>query len=336
LQALVRVPLCYRIREGFPSLFAMAADMIAAMPESVLECQGAAVFSPSCDAAEVPIATRPPPGLGDCRARFSMPTGSAPMLPAPPGLDNALIGLEDVIRDVTQDKALVPEACSVAQGDCWQASMTEAQAWWWHYSSMGGGQAPWMALAQYDPAEPISIVSSDSSPTGCGQWWQRSDVGWKKEVRERFWSGSTMAGSVVGSDGPSTDENDDEGTVLFSDDDDEAIVQDQEDGDDDWNVSNNFGQTCDLRVDDFNSSSCGQGDDVEEFSASCDEPRNSLASEQFATTENLLNDQKPAVAWKKAPAHKEATEVKAPTAHFSVSDFPLLGAAQPRRRGGRS
>lgn len=310
----------------------MASIMLCLTPERALECRGSTALPPGL---ELPAADLAPPGLDDC------PPHSA-TLPAPPGLDD-LNGLGKLIGDATQGKAeVVLEGCGGAQGESFHASMTEAQAWWWHYSSMGGGQAPWMGLAQYDPAEPISIVSSDSSPTGCGQWWQRSGVGWKTEARERFWSGSTMAGSVMGTDEPSSDANDDECTFVFSEDDEEACVPDEHaDGDEDadgdeWTVGTDFGQVCDLCDDEFNFGSSEQGADVEEFAADEHELHNSLASGQVSNTEDLPIIQKPFVAWTKAPAQSEAAEVKAPAAHFSMSDFPSLNAAQPRRRGGRS
>jgi len=284
---------------------------------------------PGLDGAELPVAAIAPPGLSECLS-------CAATMPAPPGLYDPK-GLENVIGDGAVDQAApVLEGCGGVQGECFQAPMTEAQAWWWHYSSMGGGQAPWMGLAQYDPAEPISIVSSDSSPTGCGQWWQRSDVRWKTEARERFWSGSTMAGSVMGSNEPSTDENDDECPVLFSDDDDGAIVVDEDDGGDDWTVAEDFGQICDLCDDEFNLGNSEQGANAEEFAADEHEVHNLLPNGLLATTKDLLITQKQSVVWTNVPAQREATVVEAPAAHFSVSDFPSLGAAQPRRRGGRS
>lgn len=177
---------------------------------------------------------------------------------------------------------------------------SEAEAWWWHYSNMGGKQAPWMGMIQYDPAEPISIISSDSSPTGCGQWWQRP-LG-----RDRFWSGSTIVGSTIGSDEFPTD--------------DEA---------DDWALVDDFGEICDLCDD--------EDDDVEELVANTSdsfEVEASTVAEELAAVQEVDEVQKPAFTWKRQAAGDEVPESEAVAAALSPSDFPLLSAAKPRRRGG--
>jgi len=198
----------------------------------------------------------------------------------------------------------------------------ESQAWWWLQDSMGGKQAPWMSMTQYEPTEPISLISSDSSPTGCGHWWQR---------RDRFWTGSTMADSVF----DSTVDTEEPGTSDDEDGDDEdadckAIMLEEVGECDDWTVAGDISPICDLFDEDVASPALDAGGNAEKTVADGDGSEFQVmpVAEELSASEELEDLQKPAVGWKTLIA-EEASEVV-----LSASDFPLLSAVQPRRRGG--
>lgn len=148
------------------------------------------------------VAIEPPPGL---------------MLEPPPGLEEhsaAPSEEEDGGSWRYQELLMWDHTAQTAHAN--RCSVKQAQAWWSLYKNLGGEQGP-LGTNMNDAAEPISVVSSDSSPAGSGQWWQRNSVDCKE--RERCGTGSTMASLSGLTDEPSIDDDDDdtEGTVILSD-----------------------------------------------------------------------------------------------------------------------
>lgn len=178
--------------------------------------------------------------------------------------------------------------------------------------------APWMGMTQFDPAMSLSFTTSDCSPMGCSQWAHR---------RDRFWSVSTMVGSTPDTDEPPI--SDDEGTANMDGEAAErgAVILEQGDRDD-WSVADDVGQICGS----FNATL-----DVEEHVTACGDSFDfqgslSVTEDVHSVSEDVHSVGKPAVAWKKLVAD-EASEVEAAAAALSASNFPLLSAVQPRRRG---
>jgi len=109
-----------------------------------------------------------------------------------------------------------------------------------------------------------------------------------------------------------------------------AILLDEVDEGDDWTVAGDISPICDLFDADFAAPSLDAGENDEQTVADGDGSEFQVmpVAEELSASWELEDFQKPAVGWKTLTS-EDASEVV-----VSASDFPLLSAAQPRRRGG--